>query len=215
MRAQIGDKVFFTSKFGDRVTGVYIEDAMIPTAHGEVSSAVVESFDAFGERSEVATRCLVPSRKSSKGKSVNRDNLNKLRRVALGDDRLSSEAARPGNPLLKAALDLWLHRGTDCGGPLAFEDWAVLTICNLVEVNGRQSENLIDALAKIPPPPVIVDGHRIEYQGAMTGPRLPPHRRPAPDADKRLGGPITDHAFRPGGWGCCKRCGAEKSRHAR
>ncbi len=37
-----GDRVWFVSKFGDRVTGTYVRPEAIPGAHGEVRVWVIK-----------------------------------------------------------------------------------------------------------------------------------------------------------------------------
>lgn len=56
---QKGDRVWFISKFGDRVTGTYEGDDMRPGINGDVSVHIVSSHDAFGKPSREATRCMV------------------------------------------------------------------------------------------------------------------------------------------------------------
>ncbi len=54
-----GDRVWFISKFGDRVTGTYVKPDTIPGAKGEVRVHIVRSHDAFGRPSREATSCFV------------------------------------------------------------------------------------------------------------------------------------------------------------
>lgn len=54
-----GDKVWFTSKYGDRVTGTYVRDDMRPGIDGDVAVHIVSSYDAFGRPSREPTLCMV------------------------------------------------------------------------------------------------------------------------------------------------------------
>lgn len=54
-----GDRVWFISKFGNKVTGVYegMEDMSWGT--GMKSVHIVVSYDAFGDKSDEPTSCIV------------------------------------------------------------------------------------------------------------------------------------------------------------
>lgn len=54
-----GDRVWFTSKFGDRVTGTFERDDTVPGVHGEVRGHIVLSHNAFGKPSREPTSCFV------------------------------------------------------------------------------------------------------------------------------------------------------------
>ena len=61
---EIGAKVWFISKYGDRVTGTYKGQREIPAGPSGVATGhIVESFDAFGVRSDTPTTCIVLSDK--------------------------------------------------------------------------------------------------------------------------------------------------------
>lgn len=70
MTLQIGDKVWFKSKFGDRVTGVFVERSTTPAIRGgkvvDVPTCIVDSYDAFGKVSKTATRCSVSEKSLNK-----------------------------------------------------------------------------------------------------------------------------------------------------
>jgi hypothetical protein len=54
-----GDKVWFISKFRNRVTGVYDREDTIPGAYGEIKGHIVISDNAFGRSSPKAVNCFV------------------------------------------------------------------------------------------------------------------------------------------------------------
>jgi hypothetical protein len=54
-----GDRVWFISKFGDRVTGTYQRDEDVPGIHGDVRVHIVSSHNAFGRPSREPTSCIV------------------------------------------------------------------------------------------------------------------------------------------------------------
>ena len=56
----IGDRVWFKSKFGDRVTGTYEGDDEMPTLKGPRKVHRVSSFNAFGKVEQTPTMCIVP-----------------------------------------------------------------------------------------------------------------------------------------------------------
>ncbi len=54
-----GDQVWFISKFGDCVTGVYQRDEMVPGFKGDVLVHIVASHNAFGHPSREPVVCMV------------------------------------------------------------------------------------------------------------------------------------------------------------
>lgn len=63
MTVKIGDKVWFISKFGDRVEGEYIAEKALPFIEPPKYMSVVRSHNAFGEYTEDTVDCLVPKNK--------------------------------------------------------------------------------------------------------------------------------------------------------
>lgn len=71
MTVQIGDQVWFTSKFGDRVTGIYECNTTMPVLKDgkmvDVEVCRVLSENAFGDLpNQGVTSCLVPINKLNK-----------------------------------------------------------------------------------------------------------------------------------------------------
>lgn len=58
-----GDRVWFISKYGDRVTGTYVKAESMPGPDGPVEGETICSFDSFGHVSKESTLCWVPKRK--------------------------------------------------------------------------------------------------------------------------------------------------------